>query len=295
MVWRLGREGPRRRRFRGNVPVMPLFNLPPVPGHKPAAPRQAADGTEATAAKASTAKATTHRAAGTRSTGKAEDPRMTPYLESARAVSHISKVGFSDVLARAAQESNFNASLKSRSSSASGPFQFIEQTWLDMLRRHGQAYGLGPEVAQIKFRNGRNTVSDPALKRKLLDLRHDIPLSAAMAGRYLDECGKDLNRMLRRQPSENERRMAYVLGPGGAAKLIRAAQNDPSGSAHDTLPQAAAANGPLFTGSGGTLSNAEAVQRITRFVGTHLRDFADLAKAQPPVVADRIVEETPVA
>lgn len=281
---------------------MPQFNLPPTPGRKPSAPAASEEATAAAAQAKRKAAAARDRAAGkgteTRAAGaagKAEDPRMTPYLESARSVSRISKVGFSDILARAAQESNFNANLKNRSSSAAGPFQFIEQTWLDMLRRHGSAYGLGPEVAQIRCRNGVNSVADPALKRQLLDLRHDIHLSAAMAGRYLDEVGKDMSRMLRRQPTENERRMGYVLGPGGAAKLIRAAQQNPNGSSGETLPQAAAANGSLFQGPNGALSNAEAVQRVTRFVGTHLKDFADLAKAQPPVVTDRVVDEKPVA
>ncbi|MEI6560072.1 MAG: lytic transglycosylase domain-containing protein [Rhodospirillaceae bacterium] len=223
----------------------------------------------------------------------ARAPTIAEFTESARSAARIANVSFADVMAKAAQESNFNVNSRTSSSSAAGPFQFIEQTWLDMLKRHGAAYGLGKEVAQIKTHNGVASVADPALRKQLLDLRKDVSLSSGMAARYLDESGKDLARALHRKPTETESRMAYFLGPGGAAKLIRAAQSNPDGPSDAVLPQAAAANRSLFYGANGALSNRQAVTKITQFVSRHLKDFAALGKEERPVTTDRVVSPDP--
>ncbi len=237
----------------------------PEPGRKPTAPFQAA-------AKANSA---------------------ADFAESARSAARIANVSFADVMAKAAQESNFDVNSRSGNSSAAGPFQFIEHTWLDMVKRHGSAYGLGREAAQIKMQNGVATVSDPVLRKQLLDLRKDVGLSSGMAARYLDEVGKELATALHRKPSETERRMAYFLGPGGAAKLIRAAAHNPDGSSTALLPQAAAANRNMFYGVSGALSNRQALNRISHFVSRHLKDFAVLGREERPVTTDRVVPLDP--
>ncbi|CAK0779306.1 DNA-binding protein [Azospirillaceae bacterium] len=250
----------------GRKPDMPerefSLNDVPVPGHKPAAP---------------------------------PDRNRPPqdYAESARSVARISQVPFADILAKAANESNFNARERSRSSSAAGPFQFIEQTWLEMLKRHGSAYGLGREIANIDMRHGVASVRNQGARKRLLDLRHDIHLSAGMAARYLDESGQTLKRILKRDPSDDERRMAYLLGPGGAAKLVNASLRHPGGSASDTLPQAAQANRPLFfSRDGGALTNREAVSRITSFLSKDVRRFSNMPEDGSPLTTDRMMEDS---
>ncbi|MEI6984576.1 MAG: lytic transglycosylase domain-containing protein [Rhodospirillaceae bacterium] len=218
----------------------------------------------------------------------ARNSTMDDFTQSARSAARIANVSFADVMAKAALESNFNVEARSGTSSAAGPFQFIEQTWLDMVKRHGPAYGLGKEAAQIKMRNGVASVADPALRKQLLDLRKDVGLSSAMAARYLSEASSDLARVLKRKPSDTESRMAYFLGPGGAAKLIRATQSNPEGVSAEVLPQAAAANRNFFYGAGGALSNRDAMAKITRFVNRHSREFASLAKQDTPLTSDRL-------
>ncbi|MBI1207639.1 MAG: lytic transglycosylase domain-containing protein [Azospirillum sp.] len=208
-------------------------------------------------------------------------PVENPYRQAAGSASRIARISYQEVMARAAQESNFNAALRSRNSSAAGPFQFIEQTWLDMIRRHGAAYGLGTEARQIAVRNGVARVDDPAVRKHLLDLRHDIHLSAGMAARYLDESGQELAKMIHRRPNDNERRMAYFLGPGGAAKLIGAAARAPHGVAARLLPEAASSNRTLFYSDGQPLSNAAALGRINRFLSRHVDRFAALEEPRP--------------
>ena len=218
---------------------------------------------------------------------------MAEFTESARSAARIANVSFADVMAKAAQESNFDVNSRTPSSSAAGPFQFVEHTWLDMLKRHGAAYGLGKEAAQIKMHNGVASVSDPALRKQLLDLRKDVSLSSGMAARYLDEASKDLAHSLHRKPTDTESRMAYFLGPGGAAKLIRAAQNNPNGPSDAVLPQAAAANRGVFYGPNGALSNRQALSRISSFVSRHLKEFAALGKEDHPVTTDRVISPDP--
>ncbi|CAK0739474.1 hypothetical protein WCLP8_1070006 [uncultured Gammaproteobacteria bacterium] len=220
---------------------------------------------------------------------------MEQFVDTARSVARIANVPFADVLAKAQQESNFNPQARSRTSSAAGAYQFIEQTWLNMVKRHGSAYGLGSLAAQIHTRNGANTVSDPAVRKQILDLRLDPHLSAGMAARYLDESGKDLKRSIHREPTENERRMSYVLGPGGAAKLIRAASGNPAGSAAALLPAAAQANRPLFYDTGGrALSNQEAMAKISKVVSRGIDTFSRMPEDNSPLITDQMNGESSI-
>ena len=251
----------------------------PTPGRKPAVPTQ-------TASTVSTAGSAATSSSGPVST-------MDDFTQSARSAARIANVSFADVMAHAAQESNFNPNSRSKQSSAAGPYQFVEHTWLELIKRHGAAYGLGREAAQIKMHNGVATVADPALRKRLLDLRTNVSLSSGLAARYLDESKADLGHVLKRTPTMTESRIAYFLGPGGAAKLIRAAQSDPGGSAASALPQAAAANRSLFYGSSGPLSNREAMAKITHFVNRRLSDFAALGKEEAPLTTDRMAPTNP--
>jgi len=263
------------------------FVLAPVVPRKPGltgAATASASGSSGSTPAATSATTTSSVAAS--SSGRA--PTLDDFAQSARSAARIANVSFVDVLAKAAQESDFNPGARSSQSSAAGPFQFVEHTWLDMIKRHGAAYGLGQEAAQIKVHNGVASVSDPTLRKRLLDLRSDVGLSSGMAARYLDESSHDLAQALRRKPTVTENRIAYFLGPGGAAKLIRSAQSNPGGSAVAALPQAAAANRPLFYGAQGALTNREALTKITHFVNRHVTDFAALGKEEAPVATDRM-------
>lgn len=199
----------------------------------------------------------------------AADPRRE-ITEAVRSVSRLSGISAHELVAKAAMESGFNPMAKSRTSSAAGPFQFIASTWLDLVRRHGSAYGLGEQAAAIEVRKGVSFVRDPELRKQILDLRHDVNLSAGMAARYLGEVGKTLGQALHRDATPAERRLAYVLGPAGAASLIKAATGNPHGSAVDLLPQAARANRSLFFADGQALTNSAALARITRFTERQL-------------------------
>lgn len=203
-------------------------------------------------------------------------------VQASRTVAGLSGHSYAAILAQATQESGLDAAAKNRSSSAAGPFQFLERTWLDLFRRHGSSYGLGDLARQIESRNGIPSVKSAAVRKQILDLRHDVDISAGMAGRYLAEGRERLESRLKRPVSEAESRIAYVMGVGGAAKLIRTAEASPGATAADVLPGAAKANHNLFfdRASGRALSARETVARLTdRMENQQRAMFAAIARA----------------
>ena len=243
----------------------------PLPGLKPAVPAPAQGPTPSSKKVAETVKAV-----------NSDDPTATRVLVASQQVAGLSGHSFTAILAQATQESGLDPGARNSRSSAAGPFQFLESTWLDLFRRHGAAYGQGELASHIQVRNGVSSVKDPAIRRQILELRHDVDLSAGMAARYLAEGREALEKRLGRPASESESRMAYVLGSGGAAKLIRAAESSPGAVAADLLPSAAKANHNLFhdRSTGRALSAAETVGRLTRRMEIDQREmFAAINKA----------------
>ncbi|MCC6889049.1 MAG: lytic transglycosylase domain-containing protein [Hyphomicrobiales bacterium] len=154
---------------------------------------------------------------------------------------------FEYLLATAKVESNLNPGLKARSSSATGLFQFIEQTWLGMVKTTGRAFGLGNYAAAIsRTANGRYHVADPQLRQEILRLRRDPVANAAMAGAFTRSNAAVLSRRIGRSPTDSELYMAHFFGSGGAGQLINAARERPQADAVAMFPAAARANRSIF-------------------------------------------------
>ncbi len=225
-------------------------------------------------------------------------PHVPPvYVEAARSASALAGTSFSGVLSQVSQESSFKADAKNRTSTAVGPAQFLESTWLDMMRRHGAAYGLGELAGKIgQDKAGKPVVADAKARAQILELRKDPHLSAGMAARYLDEVGGKLEKSLGRPVSVVEKRMAYLFGPYGAAKLLKTAATNPSVSATDVLPNAARANPRLFKDTtGAALPAGTMVARLKHQIGVDLQRFAQIEQAFPKgQVNDTVVDRPPL-
>jgi hypothetical protein len=164
-------------------------------------------------------------------------------------------VDFSLLVETARRESALNPNARAGTSSATGLFQFIESTWLDMMRRHGASHGLGHYSAQLQ--NG----ADAATRRDILALRNDPEISARMAGELARENAQTLSARLGRPPSAGELYAAHVMGPAGALRLIEAAgQGAPSAAA--LFPREAAANQGLFYANGAPRSAQALLERL---------------------------------
>jgi len=154
---------------------------------------------------------------------------------------------FEYLLATAKVESNFNPNLKAKSSSATGLFQFIEQTWLGMMKNAGQALGFGNYADAItRNSSGRYQVSDPQLRNEIMQLRKDPAANAAMAGAFTQRNAAALKQRIGRKPTDGELYMAHFFGTGGAGQLINAARDRPQATAADLFPAAARANKSIF-------------------------------------------------
>ena len=160
---------------------------------------------------------------------------------------------FDYLLATAKRESSLDSTAKSKTSSATGLFQFIDQTWLGLVKRHGEKHGLGTYAGAIETNSkGRFTVASPDTKAAILALRQNPTLSALMAGEAVNCTKQSLETQLGRDVCAGELYAAHFLGEGGACQLIRAYEKDPNAPADAAFPQAAKANRSVFYKADGT-------------------------------------------
>lgn len=159
---------------------------------------------------------------------------------------------FQYLLTTAKMESDFNPKAAAPTSSASGLFQFIQQTWLGTVKEAGNLLGYGKYADAIsKSSSGSYSVNDPTARNEIMQLRNDPVASSEMAAVLTQANSSKLTGMLGRRPTDAELYMAHFMGADGAAKLIANAQDNPQVSAVQLFPDAAAANRPIFFDSAG--------------------------------------------
>lgn len=174
-------------------------------------------------------------------------------LTALRSASAKTGSDFDYLLATAKRESSLDSSAKSKSSSATGLFQFIDQTWLGLVKRFGEKHGLSAYAGAIETNSkGRLTVASPEAKAAILALRQNPTLSALMAGEAASETKQSLESQLGRDVCAGELYAAHFLGQGGACQLIRLNERDPNARADLAFPDAAKANRSVFTHADGT-------------------------------------------
>ena len=169
-----------------------------------------------------------------------------------------------DYLVRTAiRESGLDRDARAATSSARGMFQFIENTWLAMIRKSGHKYGLGAAVAAIRdLGGGRYDVPDRQMRTHILDMRANAGLSALMAAEYGRENAAILHRALGRMPDEGEVYLAHFLGARGATQLIRLAEKAPHTLASTVFPAQARANRAIFYAADGSARSVGEVRDV---------------------------------
>ena len=155
--------------------------------------------------------------------------------------------GFEYLLNTAIRESNLNPNAKAKTSSATGLFQFIDQTWLGTMKQSGASLGYGKQADAIsRTSSGRYVVNDPAMRNEIFALRKDPTANSMMAGAFANSNAKVLTDRLGRKPTDGELYMAHFLGASGASRFIRAAEANPNAKAAAFFPRAAHANSSIF-------------------------------------------------
>lgn len=144
----------------------------------------------------------------------------------------------------AAFESGFDPNAKNPMSSAHGLGQFIDSTWIDTVRKHGEKYG-------VAGAGGMDS-------RQILALRGDTNLQASMLAELTREnVGKG-----RALGGKDDAANAYAfhnLGAGDGARFLKALAADPNASISSVLSGKVISNNPSLYGAGqGTVGEAYA-------------------------------------
>lgn len=140
-------------------------------------------------------------------------------------------VNFAYMVKQAAAESSFNPVAKARTSSASGLYQFIESTWMNMIEKHGSKYGINTE--------GKS-------RAEILALRNDPETASFMAAAFAGENERFLHTHWGGKIGETELYFAHFMGAGGAAAFLKARDENPMQEAALLFPKAAKANRNVF-------------------------------------------------
>lgn len=161
--------------------------------------------------------------------------------------SRATGMDFGFLLATAVRESSLDPTARAPTSTATGLFQFLEQTWLATIKRHGARHGMAAEAAQIEQgSDGMFRVADPEARRRILDMRYDPQLSALMAAELANDNADIIRVRAGVEPQYGDLYAAHFLGAAGASDLIVASRERPWTIAADMFPAAARANRPVF-------------------------------------------------
>jgi hypothetical protein len=212
----------------------------------------------------------------------------TPPLPSAasptvgiRQASRATRMDFARLMAQAQEESGFRVDAKSKSGSATGLFQFISSTWLGLVQRFGERYGVGALAQQIETDpSGRPGVADPATRQRILDLRKDPALSAALAAEYARVNKAEIEQALARPASNPELYLAHFLSAAGATALLKAVERNGDAVGAELLPASAAANRAVFfDGQGRPRTVAEIYGTFAQRVESEAERFSGTGNA----------------
>lgn len=178
------------------------------------------------------------------------------------------------LMAVADKESSFATEVKAKTSSATGLYQFIEQTWLGVIFEFGRKHGLVAEVALIS-RNGKQfVIADANERQRILDLRREPYLSALLAAEMLKRDTLRLEKAMGRHLTGGEIYLIHFLGPDAAQTFIETMEETPGASAAALLPRPAEANRPIFYAQSGgetkTLSVSEVHKKFDQMIKVRL-------------------------
>jgi hypothetical protein len=187
-----------------------------------------------------------------------QESQFSQTVSAIRTASAQTGARFDDLLAWAKIESGLRPGAQASASSASGLFQFVDQTWLASVRQYGPAHGLSAEAAAIVPKGGRLVVDDPATRQRILGLRNDPQVASLLAGDHMRGLDASLTAALGHPPDATSMYLGHFLGPTGAVQILQAGANRPAAS---ILPEAARANPALFTNPDGSPAT------VAQFVG----------------------------
>lgn len=193
------------------------------------------------------------------------------------------------LMAVADKESSFSTAVKAQTSSATGLYQFIEQTWLGVIYEFGAKHGLVAE-ARLIGRSGRQfVIGDANERQRVLDMRREPYISALLAAEMLKRDTLRLERALGRHLTGGEIYLIHFLGPDAAQNFIETMEEQPGVKAAELLPKPAQANRPIFYADAGgetkTLSVSEVHKKFNDMIKVRLDRYSAVRPTMGPGLA----------
>lgn len=145
--------------------------------------------------------------------GAATDPAVGGVVADASRMTE-GRVSPTYLAATARRESGGNANAKNPDSSAEGVFQFIDSTWLSVVRGNAERMGLE--------RSAVARMSDA----EILALKKDVGLSTKAAAIYAEGNARYIEAKTGVRASDADLYLAHFLGPGGAVSFLKAMTAD---------------------------------------------------------------------
>lgn len=132
--------------------------------------------------------------------------------------------------------------------SAFGPFQFTDDTWVQTFKTHGDKYGFGNYTAQIgRDGSGEYTFPTPAMRVYVMTtLRQDPELSGEMAAELARDNRRHLEENYGGKLTLTELYTAHFLGSTKAVSFLKARDQTPDRIAAEMFPNEAQKNPDIF-------------------------------------------------
>jgi len=193
------------------------------------------------------------------------------------------------LMAVADKESSFSTAVKAQTSSATGLYQFIEQTWLGVIYEFGAKHGLAADAKLIGKSGRQFVVSDAAQRQRILDMRREPYISALLAAEMLKRDTLRLERALGRHLTGGEIYLIHFLGPDAAQTFIETMEEQPGVKAAELLPKPAQANRPIFYADAGgetkVLTVSEVHKKFNEMIKVRLDRYSAVRPGQGPGIA----------
>jgi hypothetical protein len=197
---------------------------------------------------------------------------------------HRTGVDFGYLMGQAKIESGFDSNARARTSSAAGLYQFIESSWLSVVKKHGAEHGLGWAADAI---GPGNRVADAGTRQAILNLRTDPQVASLMAAEHASDNKAAIEGALGRPATGTDLYMAHFLGLGGARKFLSQMESNPDASAAALFPSAAGANRNVFFAGDGS---ARSLKDVYNRFASKLGDAASTAGASAISYAAQALE-----
>ena len=191
------------------------------------------------------------------------------------------------LMAIADKESSFSTHVQARTSSATGLFQFIERTWLQVVRDFGAKHGLAKEAAAVQWVDDELVVADSGERARILELRRNPYRQAVLGAEMLSRDRTRIASRIGRALTRGETYLSHFLGPDDAERFMEKVVDQPNAAAATLLPRPAKANKPIFFAQVGrkakSLSVAEVHGKFEAMMGLRLNRYRDVHEVAGPM------------